>query len=60
MDSTITKLQRCSAMYRTMCKDIEKRIGYHFSPSTKLEFDNDKIGYIFSTIFFLSNRLNKL
>ncbi|MBA2268416.1 MAG: hypothetical protein H0W19_08795, partial [Nitrosopumilus sp.] len=28
-------------------------------PSTKLEFDNDKISYIFSTIFFLSNRLNK-
>jgi hypothetical protein len=30
-----------------------------FPPSTKLEFENDKISYIFSTIFFLSNRLNK-
>jgi hypothetical protein len=30
-----------------------------FPSSTKLEFDNYKISYIFSTLFFLSNRLNK-
>jgi hypothetical protein len=40
-------------------KDLKKRLDIIFPPSTKLEFDNDKISYIFSTIFFLSNRLNK-
>jgi hypothetical protein len=40
-------------------KELRKRLDTIFPPSTKLEFDNDKISYIFSTIFFLSNRLNK-
>ena len=40
-------------------KELRKRLDLIFPPSTKLEFDNDKISYIFSTIFFLSNRLNK-
>ena len=40
-------------------KELRKRLDIIFPPSTKLEFDNDKISYIFSTIFFLSNRLNK-
>ena len=39
--------------------DLRKRMDAVFPSSTKLEFDNDKISYIFSTIFFLSNRLNK-
>jgi hypothetical protein len=39
--------------------DLRKRMDAVFPPSTKLEFENDKISYIFSTIFFLSNRLNK-
>ncbi len=40
-------------------KELRKRLDTIFPPSTKLEFDNDKISYIFSIIFFLSNRLNK-
>lgn len=40
-------------------KNLKKRLDVIFPPSTKLEFDNDKISYIFSTLFFLSNRLNK-
>ena len=40
-------------------KELKKRLDSIFPPSTKLEFDNDKISYIFSTIFFLFNRLNK-
>jgi hypothetical protein len=40
-------------------KELRKRLDVIFPSSTKLEFDNDKISYIFSTIFFLSNRLNK-
>ena len=39
--------------------DLRKRLDDIFPSSTKLDFDNDKISYIFSTIFFLSNRLNK-
>ncbi|HEU5121016.1 MAG TPA: hypothetical protein VFT71_08505 [Candidatus Nitrosocosmicus sp.] len=39
--------------------DLRKRMDAVFPSSTKLEFENDKISYIFSTIFFLSNRLNK-
>jgi hypothetical protein len=40
-------------------KELRKRLDLIFPPSTKLEFDNDKISYIFSTLFFLSSRLNK-
>lgn len=40
-------------------KELRKRLDIVLPSSTKLEFDNDKISYIFSTIFFLSNRLNK-
>ena len=39
--------------------ELRGRLDTIFPPSTTLEFDNDKISYIFSTIFFLSNRLNK-
>jgi hypothetical protein len=39
--------------------ELRNRLDTIFPPSTTLEFDNDKISYIFSTIFFLSNRLNK-
>lgn len=39
--------------------DLRERLDSIFPPSTKLEFDSDKINYIFSTIFFLSNRLGK-
>ncbi|WP_458719724.1 hypothetical protein [Candidatus Nitrosocosmicus sp. R] len=40
-------------------KELRKELDTIFPSSTKLEFDNDKISYIFSTVFFLSNRLNK-
>lgn len=40
-------------------KELRIELDTIFPPSTKLEFENDKISYVFSTIFFLSNRLNK-
>lgn len=40
-------------------KELRKCLDIAFPPSTKLEFENDKINYILSTIFFLSNRLAK-
>ena len=60
--SWIQELQNCKGNPDCMeqCgKDLKKRLDTIFPPSTKLELDNDKISYIFSTIFFLSNRLNK-
>src|SRR4029078_5446255 len=56
------KLQNCKDDPKCIeeCgKELRKRLDLIFPPSTKLEFDNDKISYIFSTLFFLSNRLNK-
>ncbi len=45
-------LEECGKELRA-CLDIA------FPPSTKLEFESDKINYMLSTIFFLSNRLTK-
>ncbi len=39
--------------------NLRRRIDAILPSSTQSEFDNDRISYIFSTIFFLSNRLNK-
>ena len=58
----IQELQNCKGDPQCIehCgKELRKRLNIVFPSSTKLEFDNDKISYIFSTIFFLSNRLNK-
>jgi hypothetical protein len=60
--SWIKELQKCNGdpdCIEQCGKDLRKRLDAIFPPSTKLEFDNDKISYIFSTIFFLSSRLNK-
>ena len=40
-------------------KDLRHCLDIVFPPSTKTEFESDKINYILSTIFFLSNRLSK-
>lgn len=40
-------------------KELRKCLDISFPPSTKLEFESDKMNYILSTIFFLSNRLAK-
>ena len=40
-------------------KELRKCLDIAFPQSTKIEFENDKINYILSTIFFLSNRLAK-
>jgi hypothetical protein len=40
-------------------KELRKCLDIAFPPSTKMEFENDKINYILSSIFFLSNRLAK-
>ena len=45
-------LEECGKELRA-CLDIA------FPPSTKLEFESDKINYMLSTVFFLSNRLTK-
>ncbi len=40
-------------------KELRHCLDIAFPPSTKTEFESDKINYILSTIFFLSNRLSK-
>jgi hypothetical protein len=40
-------------------KDLRECLDIVFPPSTKTEFESDKINYMMSTIFFLSNRLAK-
>src|SRR5215210_6822490 len=45
-------LEECGKELRA-CLDIA------FPPSTKLEFESDKINDMLSTVFFLSNRLTK-
>ena len=40
-------------------KELRKCLDIAFPQSTKIEFENDKINYILSSIFFLSNRLAK-
>lgn len=56
------QLQNCNGdpqCIEQCSKELRKRLDTIFPPATKLGSDNDKISYIFSTIFFLSNRLNK-
>jgi hypothetical protein len=56
------ELQKCDGnpdCIRQSGQELRKSLDDIFPSSAKLEFDNDKINYIFSTIFFLSNRLNK-
>lgn len=40
-------------------KELRSCLDNAFPPSTKLEFESDKINYMLSTVFFLSNRLTK-
>jgi hypothetical protein len=40
-------------------KELRNCLDIVFPPSTKTEFESDKINYILSTIFYLSNRLSK-
>ena len=40
-------------------KELRGCLDAEFPPSTNLEFESDKINYMLSTIFFLSNRLTK-
>ena len=40
-------------------KELRACLDKAFPPSTKLEFESDKINYVLSTVFFLSNRLTK-
>ena len=40
-------------------KELRACLDNAFPSSTKLEFESDKINYMLSTIFFLSNRLTK-
>jgi len=40
-------------------KELRKCLDIAFPQSTKMEFENDKINYILSSIFFMSNRLAK-
>ena len=40
-------------------KELRACLDTAFPPSTKLEFESDKINYMLSTVFFLSNRLTK-
>lgn len=56
------KLKSCNGdpeCIRKSGQELRENLDVIFPPSKKLEFDNDKINYIFSTIFFLSNRLSK-
>ncbi len=42
-----------------MCKRIKMYIDTIFPPSTRTEFESDKLNYMMSTIFFLLNRFAK-
>jgi hypothetical protein len=41
------------------CKQLRQCLDAIFPPSGNIEFEKDKINYIFSSIFLLSNRLAK-
>ena len=41
------------------CKQLRQCLDEIFPPSRNIEFENDKINYIFSSVFLLSNRLAK-
>ncbi len=56
------KLQDCNGNIGCLeqsSKELRGCLDTVFPPSTKLEFESDKINYMLSTIFFLSNRLTK-
>ncbi len=56
------KLQDCNGntdCFEECSKELRVCLDAAFPPSTKLEFESDKINYMLSTIFFLSNRLTK-
>ncbi len=40
-------------------KELRECLDIAFPPSTKIGFESDKLNYLLSTIFFLSNRLAK-
>lgn len=41
------------------CKQLRECLNSTFPPSGNIEFESDKINYIFSSVFLLSNRLAK-
>jgi hypothetical protein len=41
------------------CKQLRQCLDEIFPPSRNIEFESDKINYIFSSVFLLSNRLAK-
>jgi hypothetical protein len=41
------------------CKQLRECLDATFPPSGNIEFEKDKINYIFSSVFLLSNRLAK-
>jgi hypothetical protein len=56
------RLQDCDGdanCFEEAGKELRGCLDAAFPPSTKLEFESDKINYMLSTIFFLSNRLTK-
>ncbi len=62
LSSWAKMLQGCNG--NTECleecgKDLRACLEKAFPNSTKLEFESDKINYMLSTVFFLSNRLTK-
>ncbi len=62
LSSWAKMLQDCNG--NTNCleecgKELRACLDIAFPPSTKLEFESDKINYMLSTVFFLSNRLTK-
>lgn len=56
------KLQDCNGdanCFEEAGRELRGCLDAAFPPSTKLEFESDKINYMLSTVFFLSNRLTK-
>jgi hypothetical protein len=56
------KLQDCNgdaSCFEEAGRELRGCLDAAFPPSTKLEIESDKINYMLSTIFFLSNRLSK-
>jgi hypothetical protein len=41
------------------CKQLRECLDATFPPSGNIEFEKDRINYIFSSVFLLSNRLAK-
>ena len=62
LTSWTKRLQDCDGdadCFEEAGKELRGCLDAAFPPSTKLEFESDKINYMLSTIFFLSNRLTK-